>query len=124
MLTRNCESIEAGVIIARLGWLKAMLVNEDAKRFGDDNVEGFWILLRCGSAEIPIIIMPFKGSTTRKVEGGACRDDIGEVRQADRQHRGWLKTAGAQRSLLEGGKINARMKPKGIDVGKLPDGRG
>ena len=59
MLTRNCESVEAGVIIARLGWLKAMLINEDAKRFGDDNVEGFWILLRCGSAEIPIIIMPF-----------------------------------------------------------------
>ncbi len=124
MSTLNCESIETGVIIARLGRLKAMLVDEDAKRFGDDNVEGFWILLRCGSAEIPIVIMPFKGSTTRKVEGGACRDDIGEVRQADRQHRGWLKTAGAQRSLLEGGKINDGMEPKSIDVGKLPDGRG
>ena len=124
MLTLNCERIEAGVIIARLGRLKAMLVDEDAKRFGNDNVEGFGILLCCGSAEVPIVIMPFEGNASSKVECGACRDDIGEVRQADRQHRGWLKTAGTQRSLLEGGKINDRVEPKSIDVRKLPDGRG
>ena len=124
MLTLNCESIEAGVTVARLGRLKAVLVDEDAKRLGDGNVEGLRILLCCGSAEVSIVVVPFKGSAASKVECGACRDDVGEVRQPNRQHRGWLKTTGTQRSLFEGGKINNRMEPKSIDVRKLPDGRG
>ena len=124
MLTLNCESIEAGVTVARLGRLKAVLVDEDAKRFGDGNVEGLWMLLCCGSAEVPIVVVPFKGSAASKVECGTCRDDVGEVWQPNRQHRGWLETTGTQRSLFEGGKINNRMEPKSIDVRKLPDGRG
>ena len=121
MLTLNCESIEAGVIIARLGWLKAMLVNEDAKRFGDDNVEGFEIFLGSRRAEVSIIVMPFQSCATAQVENRHCRDDVCKMRQPNGQHGSWLETLCTQRSLFEGGSVHNRMEQQSIDIWELPN---